>query len=63
MLLALRDVIERGYLEYMKQEREAWVIRRCGQAVLSVAMAYWTHETETAIQDTELRNYYEKLSQ
>lgn len=30
MLTSVREVIEKAYTEYIRQEREQWVIRRCG---------------------------------
>jgi len=32
-------------------DRKKWVLGRCGMAVLSVNMTYWTYEAEKAIND------------
>jgi len=46
MINCIRDIVERSYTEYNSMKRDAWVINRCGMAVLNMDMTFWTYETE-----------------
>ncbi|KRX11121.1 P-loop containing nucleoside triphosphate hydrolase [Pseudocohnilembus persalinus] len=50
MIQAVHQQIGIAFEEYAKRQRDQWVRNRCGQAVLTVSMVYWTIESEKAIE-------------
>ena len=64
MVASVREVIEIAFNEYKHKKRTDWILSRCGQAVLTVGMTYWTYETEEAMKAgglNGLTEYKEKL--
>mmetsp|Transcript_23930 Transcript_23930/g.20946 ORF Transcript_23930/g.20946 Transcript_23930/m.20946 type:complete len:444 (+) Transcript_23930:1824-3155(+) len=51
MIASVRDVIGKSYEDYQKKKRKDWVLKRCGQSVLTISMTYWTAETERALRE------------
>lgn len=46
MIASIRHSVEKSNKDYTQKPRKEWVLNRCGQAVLAVSMAYWTHGVE-----------------
>jgi len=46
---AVKTVISTAFVDYQTMRRDAWVTKRCGQAVLCMSMTYWTFNTEKAL--------------
>lgn len=42
MLKSVKEVIEKALTDYMKKDRDKWVVSWQGQAVLAVSMMFWT---------------------
>ena len=42
MLQSVKEVIEKSMSDYLKKDRDKWVVSWVGQAVLAVSMMYWT---------------------
>lgn len=63
MIASIRDVIEKSFNEYRKMNRSDWVLDRCGQAVLTISMTYWTYEVEGALRDRGLEGLKDSLAQ
>jgi dynein heavy chain len=51
MIDAIHYCTDKAFDEYNNMPRKKWVIGRCGMAVLSVDMTYWTYETEKALNE------------
>ena len=49
MLKSVKDFHEKAMLEYPKLEREKWVIKWQGMAVLCIAMMFWTSQCEESM--------------
>lgn len=44
-------MVHTAFNEYLSMSRDAWVLKRCGQAVLCINMVYWTMMTEKAMRE------------
>lgn len=50
MLESVRQVTTKALQDYTKMRRDEWVRKRCGMAVLCISMAFWTTNSEQAIE-------------
>lgn len=49
MLKSVKEVIEKALTDYMKKDRDKWVVSWQGQAVLAVSMMFWTQQAEDSM--------------
>lgn len=49
MLKSVRDFHEKAMQDYMRKDREKWVISWQGMAVLCIAMMFWTSQAEESM--------------
>ena len=49
MMLSIKDICEKALNDYPKTSRDKWVMGRQGQAILCIAMLYWTKDNEDSM--------------
>jgi dynein heavy chain len=66
MIEAIKNETESAFRDYREQTKEKWVMNRCGMAVLTLDMTYWTSDTEAAIESAGvkgLKTFFEKVKE
>ncbi|KAJ1515292.1 Dynein heavy chain 7, axonemal [Coelomomyces lativittatus] len=57
MLTSVYDIIFQALSDYKELEREAWVLKWPGQAILTVSQIFWTQDVEFAINSNNLQEF------